>query len=89
MLLTKAFTAPHMPLVLATRGFCGAEYILGHLMTAAYSTFDDLVAGIESALHDMYRAFRQFMGQFIGPDLPFVATTEIVLAGWSVARAQC
>lgn len=85
---TKTFTAPHMPMALATRGIAAATFRLGPMLADLHPTFDDLVARIEQSLPII---FRQYVAQFDVEQMDPEAAAglqilDLVIAGWSAER---
>lgn len=77
----KAFSLPHMPAVIATRGAYVAPVLLGWEF-ARFATFDDLVSGIEDAMPVIHEQVAPTLEQCGVVDL------DIVIAGWSAARSR-
>jgi hypothetical protein len=70
---TKTFVAPHLPLVLATRGPAGAAFDLGRALSFGKQSFDDVVGAIEDDL----------------PRVCGADPLEIIFAGWSERSRKC
>ena len=77
----KAVAVPHWPGVVACRGPAQATTMFAFLLGATFRTFDDVVANVEDRIEDIHDRLSGALG-FGG------ALVDIVLAGWSRARAK-
>jgi hypothetical protein len=77
----KAATVPHWPGVIACRGPAVATPLFAFLLGAAFRDWDAMVGGIEDRIEDIHDKLIEALGP--GGDM-----VDIVLAGWSAARAK-
>ena len=56
-LVSKVHVAPHMPLLLATRGLAAATWMLGAMLSQAFAGFDELVDGLADQFPNMHTRF--------------------------------
>jgi hypothetical protein len=81
----KIHTIPHVPLLIAVRGFGAAAYVYGTMFHHAFDDFDGLVAGVESAFPEMWAGFLRS-----SRDVGYQArNSQLAFAGWSNARCRC
>jgi hypothetical protein len=76
----KAFSLPHLPAVLASRGPFRAGYLLGSALGAIFATFDDLVDGIEERLPEICEVFEDSLHDGHKDNI------ELYIVGWSAER---
>jgi hypothetical protein len=75
--MSKAFAIPHLAAVIATRGSAVALPLIGTRLSALFSSFDDLVSGIEAELPKIVEDSETFFA------LSGAASTELAVIGWS------
>jgi len=75
--MSKSFAIPHLSAVISTRGSAVALPLIGTRLSALFSSFDELVSGIEAELPKIVEDSETFFA------LSGAASTELAVIGWS------
>jgi hypothetical protein len=75
--MSKAFAIPHLSAVIATRGSAVALPFVGTRLSALFSSFDELAAGVESELPKIIEDAEELFA------MSGSASTEMAVVGWS------
>jgi hypothetical protein len=75
--MSKAFAIPHLSAVIATRGSAVALPFIGTRLSALFSSFDELVSGIETELPKIVDDSEEFFA------ISGATSTELAVIGWS------
>jgi hypothetical protein len=75
--MSKAFAIPHLAAVIATRGSAVALPFMGTRLSALFSSFDELVSGIEAELPKIVGDSEALF------ELSGATSTELAVIGWS------